>query len=447
MANKTSALIRIPAGLSAAAIESLGVPGSVTEGLLSLANRGIEYGTGHKNVLPEKVGIPQGRNKYGLNIPGISLPNIQDIRKHITEPLAEATVGKEALRPEGAIEEILQSTARTLPFAGPLKTGAQAVGTIGRSLAGSTAIKGAEAVGAPLPIQLLAGIGGERGFSKLSNWLTKSKVPVQNLSMIADREKNALYAKEGELGSKIVTPATPYKKNLEKVLNDVNKHNPDTRFSTSDLKEIDNKVGSYLNDFTGKGISADKLIDRRTELNSLIAQSRGREKEIYQFIKKGMNETIDELKPQHGEWKNALEGADAIHQAQNFKQTLIDSVEVFPKLGKVLTNPLAGAAAIAFPSLYFTGDPVKALATFGASYASGRTLGKGLDVLPFLSGEAPRRVLAEATSQVLNRNLPAAAQSYLKLNKMADDYDKKNQSTKVRRDKDRKQATQHLIRL
>lgn len=448
VADTPSYLKRIPVGLAGAAVEGLGVPGSALEALLSAGNYGIEAATGKKNVLPTRIGIPGGRNeKLGIQLPNLFLPTIEEIRRGVVEPVAQATVGKESLQPQGTLEEIGQMIARGAPLTLATLGTSTPLQALGQSAASATAMKTAEKLGAPIPIQILAGIGGDRGFTKLSNWMNKSKIPVQNLASLADQEKNALYAKEGQLGSKIVTKADTYKNNLEKVSHDINKLNPNTRLSTGDLKEIDSKVNSLLNDFTGKGITADKLIDRRAELNDIITNTRGHEKELYQLIKKGLNESVAELKPKHADWSKALEGADAIHQAQNFKQTLIDAVDAFPKLGKVLTSPLAGAAAIAFPSLYFTGDPLKALATFGGAYGAGKTLGKGLDVLPFLSGEAPRRVLAEATSQVLNRNLPAAARSYSKLNKMADDYEQKQERTRIRREKEKKKATQHLIPL
>jgi hypothetical protein len=396
-------LQRLPAMATKAAIGGLG---SATESLLGLGN----LLTG--NRLPSRL----------------PLANLQEGGE-----IAESIFGKGSTQPgEWLIggkfpEQVLSKTLENLPLT--LATGGSNIPlALARDIAGTVAQTGAEKLGLPASVQLFAGIAGERGFNKaLEKW--GSKIPPKYLGELAQEAKSEFYSQVEKTGEKIKTDASKYQSKLNEVAEQVSK---DTRLSAEDRKKLYRDITQYESDFNKGNISAKDLFNRRTELNDIIANSRGREKFYYQGIKRSLVDELgkqSKLNPKFGKY---LSDADAIHDAQNFGNTFKEALRENSILKKVLKNPIAYAAGTLGGSLYLK-DPTLILGSALATEAGMRGLRKGTEVYGFLRHEAPRRILQEATDNILKRNIPAAARSYNKLNQLADKYEKQTKSIENKR--------------
>lgn len=403
---------RVPAQGAASLIEGLGVPGSILELIGSLPQKAAGAITGRPEVF-EKL-AQQAQQPYHL-------PTVEDIQKEVTQPI----FGNELLKPTNPFERGLRSFGRSVPIA-LATSGASIPVTLGRTAAGTLFQQGAEELGLPAPVQFFAGIAGEKGFDKVLSRAFKQGVPKQTLAKLADDAKKEFYNKEQQLGSKIKLQAEPFKKGLTDIEAQVAK---DTRLSEIERKQLLRDIDQYRSDFVQEKIPASALSTRRKELNYNIANSEGPAKNYYEALAIPARSVIENEGKSHAQWYKDLKAGDAIHEAQNFKNTFIQGLTDYPKIQKVLTNPLAYGAATFGPSLFWTRDPLTSLGyatgvTAGA-YAVGKPISKGLDLWGFIREGQPRELLFKASQEMIDRNYPAALRTYAKLNSKADEFQKK----------------------
>lgn len=404
---------RIPSQIAASALEGLlGGLGSATEGVLGLANTGIN--------------AVRGKNAQGNILPSrLPLLNLEEAR-NVTQDI----FGKENLQAGSFPEEILQSVGRNL--IPTIATGGSNIPlALGRDVAGTAVQKGLEKIGAPKILQIFGGIAGEKGLNKVLQKVGKSKAP-QYLSEMAQEAKSNFYNQVEKTGEKVVTDAKNYKNKLQDIGEQISK---DTRLTLEGKKKLYRDINQYQGDFNKGKITGKDLFDRRTQLNEIIGNSSGREKFYYQGIK---NSLVDELGKQsnlHPKFGKYLSDADAIHSAQNFGSVFKDALVEYPAIKKQLSNPYAYGAATLGTKLFLSKDPVSALTTAAIGTGAVKTAQKATQILGFLREEAPRKILLEASENVIKRNFPAAARSYNKLNQLADKYEKGQKKSEGKQNK------------
>jgi hypothetical protein len=418
---------RLPAQAIGSALEGLlGGLGSTTEGALGLANTGINFfredAPDRQNILPDRL----------------PLINTEEVRQHITGPL----LGQENLQPGSFPEEVLQAVARNLPVTA-LTGGSNLPLALAKDVAGSTAQIGAKKLGLPAPLQIFAGIAGEKGFTKTLERAGKSIAP-KYLGEMAREAKNSFYNRAEELGGSIKSKAINYKNELEKIAGDVSNNRAISRV---DRKEFVANIDSFLADMNKGHLTGKELIDTRTQLNNIISKSK--DKDIinaYKAIRKPLVADIKQQQKLHTKWGKALESADDLHAAENFGSVFSDALTDHPKIQKALSNPLAYSLASLGPSFYFSRDPLSSIAAGAASAVGAKGIKKASQAAGFLSKEAPRQVLLEASKNVIDRNIPAALRSYSKLNSMADKYTKQENASDNAMQKIIDQSRVNLVR-
>ena len=425
---------RLPAQLIARPLEGLGQGASAANALLGLGNRGIESLTGYKDVLPSRLSVNM---IPGLgNLPNIPLPTTEDIQKYVTQP----AFGKENLQSETFPERAYERFGRALPAT------ALAAATGGISLlssaAGSVAGQAAQDIGAPWPIQVVADIFGSKGYDKLLQKLGSSKIPINTLAILAEEAKGKFYATERELGSKITLNAEPIEEGLIKTLNKVKK---DTTLSELERNKLIRDIDEYGSDIINGNTTASQLFERRKELNNIIPRESGTTKNYYEAIRKPISAVMESQKTTNPEWYKAYKSGDNIHQAMNFSNNFIEGLKDYPKIAKTLKNPLAYGVASLGPAAYFTKDPLTLLATSGAVTGGASAIKKGSEIFGFLShGSEPRKLLMQASEEMLKRNYPAAARTYAALNGQAEKYEAMQKKIKANKESKLKKATAHL---
>jgi hypothetical protein len=393
---------RLPAQLLATPLEGiLGGLGSATEGVLGLANTGINYlrGEGAQgNILPERL-------------PFLNLQEARNVTNDI--------FGKENLTPGSFPEEVLQSVGRNLPLT--IATGGSNIPlSIARDVIGSTAQTATEKLGLPKAVQFLSGIGAEKGFRKVLEKAGKSKAP-KYLAEMSSEAKNKFYENAKEAGDKFKYKSHDLEKKLESI---GDKILSDKSINQADKTKFVDDISSYITDFKN-GISGRQVIDERTTLNKIISKTKDPDlKNYYMSIRKPIIEEIKKIESKYPNFGKNLKDADALHDAENFGSLFKDSLMEYPVIKKQLSNPLAYGLATIGPKLFFSTDPLSTIGIALGGAGLAKVTQKATEFLGFIRKEAPRKLLLEASENVMKRNFPAAARSYNKLNQLADKYQK-----------------------
>ncbi len=416
---------RLPAQAAASALEGLlGGLGSATEGVLGLANTGINAlrGNGTKgNILPERL----------------PLLNLQEAR-NVTQDI----FGKENLIPGSFPEKVLQSVGRNL--IPTIATGGSNLPlSLARDVAGSTAQLGAEELGLPKVVQFLAGIGGEKGFRKLLEKTGKSGAP-KYLAEKASEAKNKFYENAKEAGDKFKYKSPSLEKQLEfigdKILSDKS-------IGKEDKTKFVEDISSYINDFKN-GISGRQFIDERTALNKIISKTKDPDlKKYYMAIRKPIIEEGKKIESKYPSFGKNLKDADAIHDAENFGSIFKDALTEYPAIKKQLSNPLAYGLASLGTKFFLSKNPLSSLGAAAAGVATAKSAKKATEFLGFMRKETPRKILLEASENVIKRNYSAAARSYNKLNQLADKYEKDQSKTQKNQQKKIDKSRSGLIKV
>lgn len=429
MVEKPSLAKRVPSGILGSLVEGLGAPASFAQDVLGLGNKAIKNVTGYENVLPERLSfnIP-GTGPLGNYLPKITPPTSQEIRKGFVEPIAQATVGKEALEPGSFPEEIAHSVARGLPTAaltGGLSTVPAAAATIGKDIISSTAMKTAEKFGAPWWGQAIVGLGAAKGADKFINKITKSNLNPQSLMQLAQESKTDFYNTAKGIGSKVKLPAQRLTDRFNHLQETIRK---DRSLSDIDRKSLVDSINEFSSDIKGNSLTPDALIARRAQINANVGKTSREAKSYWQALGKDIREEIDTAKRASPEFGKALNAADSIHNAQHFGDFFDRKLEELPYIGKVLKNPLAHAAASIGTSLLFGRDAASAVlhGAFGTAAAAG--LKKSYKLAGFLGAQEPQKLLLRASAQMLEGSYKDAARTYARLDKEADKYSKQRES-------------------
>ena len=137
-----------------------------------------------------------------------------------------------------------------------------------------------------------------------------------------------------------------------------------------------------------------------------------------------MFEAAEDIGKKNPEWFKAWKDADAIHKALNYKTYLTDVLDEYPRLEKIVTNPLA-QAAVGLGAGGFMGGLLGG-ATGLATTAVAR---KGTQLYGFLGNKTTEKLLGQALKATVERNIPTLNRIYTQLNKTADKYQQENPSS------------------
>ncbi len=159
---------------------------------------------------------------------------------------------------------------------------------------------------------------------------------------------------------------------------------------------------------------------------------------------------VDELGKQsnlHPKFGKYLADADAIHDAENFGSIFKDALTEYPALKKQLSNPLAYGLASLGTKFFLSKDPLSSLGTALAGTAVAKSAIKGSQFMGFVRKEAPRKLLLEASENVIKRNFPAAARSYNKLNQLANKYESDQSKTQSQQQNKIDKSRSNLVKV
>jgi hypothetical protein len=382
------------------------------------------------------VGLPGNIENLGINVgKAISgnkeevrpiLPTSQELeRKRIGKYTQEGDYDEEYFKPQNVGEEILDLTASSLPIA--LGLGSGSVGQIiGRDLAASTVMKGAEKAGFEDPIsQTIAGIAGGSGFNKAFGKFFKEGGNIATLASKAQEAQKKLYDTERQLGKSINVPARSYQNKLIGLSDKIRKT---AELEKGEKTELLDKIKTFLSDTTKDKVNASQLFDRKKELNALWPKPHSKVYGKYLGqLQKNLFEELDSIGAHHPEWAKAWKTGDRITSALNYKSSLREIIESYPLAEKAIKSPIA-ASVIGL----LTGGPIKAAKGFALGTAGYPAILKSERVVAFLKAPETREILGEVINESLDRNIPAFTKALHKLDKEADSFDTKNPSKRFK---------------
>lgn len=350
---------------------------------------------------------------------GTPLESVQ-LRPPTTEQV-QNYFGKEEIAPQGTLEDIIGTTLGNLPVTLALG-GGPVWAKIASDVAGTTAMKGAAALGGTDPLsQLAAGLAGGSGFNRLKNYFTKGGSP-ESLINVAKEAEQKYWSKADDLGANITQKAPGYRSKLQKLYDEVK---DSSALSVEQKNDLAHKIKLYEKDVSKDTINAKKLSERVKEINEVWPQAVGKSKNAYrkylERIQKEMFTVGDEIGKTHPEWHKNWDDARKVGKALNFQPISLALFDEYPILQKSLKNPLGQLALGLGGGAYAAG----ALGAGGGA-AITRLARKGTQVAGFLQNETVAKLMSRAVQQNLNRQIPELARTYAKIDKLADEYEKEN---------------------
>lgn len=369
-----------------------GLPGDIVSGIRGLANYGIEKITGN----PETIS----------NIP---LPTSEDIRKNITKPLT----GK-YLEPQGSGEEfydqiIGDAASLLVPFKTKLPFGKAIGGALARSAAGNTAQWAAEKV-TDSPI---VGVGAKIGAMALAGTYGGRK-ELGNLKTQSYKDAYSKIPKNTKFDFK------PERQKLEKLATNLSKGDrPDKKFILDRLNSIEN-----ITDGVGKG-SIEDAINLKQDWNkylsdpSLSKSSRDSLKQAVGIVNDGIKRYGSKNPAFFKPYQVAEELTGAL-QSTNYVQKVLSK---HPALRDNISNPLLQKFLWggAFYGASHAGIP--ALAGVGATALAARESAKIYQLLS--RSPIAQRYYKDMIEATLRNDSKAIGRSLSKLDKAANDFEKK----------------------
>ena len=349
-------------------------------------------------------------------------PSVQEQVRSDVEKSQKLPEG--SLEPKGFLEKTINKTASSLPLVlGSGGTSLPAI--IGSDLSSSAGMTAAEEFGAGPVGQVIGGLIGGKLFNKAhAKWGQGKHIP--KLKELAETSKKEFYDTEAKLGAKINAPSKKY---LEGLKNLAAKIEDNTALALGEKQELINKLGQYEIDAAKGTVNAAKLVQREKELNALWPQIQGPKNRVYrEFVGQTRNlieDTGKAIGKKHPKWLNSWQSAKDIVKAQNFKSELGELIEDYPKIAKLVANPLVkGLFGVGAGGVLggVGGAAVGALGGLGVNKAE-RLWG-------FYRQPAGAKLLEEAVKNIWSRNIPALEKTLLKLNQEAKHYEKKHPEEK-----------------
>lgn len=319
---------------------------------------------------------------------------------------------------QGFVEEVADKVITGLPFLGLTSGGALGKALI-QDIGGSAASTAVERSGGGPVAQILASVAGGAGANRIRNYLKKGG-EIKNLPKIAKEAAEISYKKADDLGSKITVEAKKYKNDL---LNLHERVEDTTKLAPEERKELLGKLHKWASDAGTNLIKADKIVERKRDINSLFKNSQGKSKEYRNYLdeaQKIMFTKADQIGANHPEWYKSWKTGDDIYKAINYKPEFLRFVEDYPAVKKYIDNPIA--------QVLISGGTALKLGT-GKFGALGVGLAvpvakKAVQIGAFALSKSPevRNVLKKAMQATVERNSKQAAREYARLSKATDKF-------------------------
>lgn len=428
----------------------LGIPGSVSEGILGLANAGISKLTGKPGPLPEKVNLTPilggpvvAAAHYGSKLlgkespfPEINLPNSEDVKENFTKKVTRNLLEPQSPKEE-TYDEVISDAAPILlsSLLGGAKTaydvGKAGLRATGISAAGNTAKWAAETItGSPLIGQgvkvgtmIVAGTaGGRKELNKIKD--AKYKTAFENLPPYATFNFSNALKKIKQIGkqySKGDNPDKSFIADRVKAFEDlIEKSVPSSSRSTGILDQYGKPITKSVAGKIGGKANIRDATDIVKGWNQHLSDTKIPEvaKNALTRLVGAANEGIDKYgktNPKFWEdWKIAKE----LHGAMvgtNYIQNIINKS---PLLQDTIKNPvvkhlLYGGIA---KGIYNTSVPK--VAAGASAVVAAKNISKTAQLL--LKSPYAQKAYGEWLLAGFKDNIPAMAKSAAKLNYYAD---------------------------
>jgi len=336
-------------------------------------------------------------------------------------------------KPEGFAQETLDLSAQNLPLT--LLLGG---GTIGQKILhdvlGSIGMKAAEKAGFGAAGQIAGALaapgafskvapklaqGAKRaGFNKAAQFLERESTR-PGLYAAIDKQEQNLFTKADELGSKITGPSHNYARKLEELKEEIGNT---TKITESNKNDLISKFNLWISDIAGDRVNANKITERIKDINALHNEPLSDNYRRYlDRAQKIMFDEGDKLGKNHPLWHKAWSSAREITKAKNYQFSVRDMLEDYPMIGKHLKSKLAW-------------ESLGAGIGYGLGGKLGGVAGIGLAQVPknierlygFYSYPAAQKTLYKVFKSAIDENKDQFLKSIVKLNKVADDYEKEN---------------------
>lgn len=383
-----------------------------------LANTAKQVGTGVlgsvgstvQSVLDIDKGIENYRKDTNEESTKSPIPTVENVRKYF---------GVE--EPEGFLQDTLDFATKTLPIT-VLLGGSNILGAIGSDLVSSAAASATKHIGGGPLAQAAAGFLTGVGLNKAKNLITKTQDPESLIGLAKTAEKKHWTSSE-KLGNKINKKVPEYKKGLEKIRTHIE---DTTSLKEAQKSELLSKIDKYVGDVPFDIVNAGKLTSRIKEINSVIGEKAPKVyKTFLERIQSDMFKTAEKIGKKNKRWFKDWSKAREITQALHYQSAVGDLIDEYPKLAKVLSNPLA-KSLITGSTGALTGGAIGGLpgVVVGAGLASAGTaaIKKAEQIAGFLKKESTHSLLRHAFKNTAKRNVPEIAKSWLRVNKEAEKY-------------------------
>jgi hypothetical protein len=419
----------------------LGLPGTAYN-LVRSGTGGVASLLGQENPLPE--------NKY--------VPTSGDLIEGV-QNIAKSVLPESHLKPKGFKEKVIKESGSLLPTTiGTIALGGIPLAAIGRNVASSVgAVLGEDAAGDFGKV--VGGLVGNYGFNKFYNWFNKNILKgadPKTLDSIAKETQQQLYERERQLGKGVIENVPTYQQDLLSLEKELE---GSLAFKdAAQQKDLINRVKTYLSEANDGNVDISKLIERKKEINGILAQTQGPQYKQYRTflerIQKAMFDAADRIGITNPEWEKSWRAADNITKALNYGKHLTETLEKAPSLMAKLTSPLAtlaigasGGGAFGGPLGGIIGGAVAggvSLVGHGLKYAAKQGLTKAKQLYGFMKTPETRALLGKAFSYTLEDNIPSLANTYTQINKRAKSYAKKHP---VKEETAKKKSSGSIVRM
>lgn len=415
----------------------LGLPGDIVSGVSNLANAGISAVTGQPGPIPERASlnypmfgalgeaVDVGARLLGQEspIPRVNLPTSQDIKENVTQRLTGEKLEPQTSGEQAYDEIISDATALLLPTSGKVP----GFKSIGRALGISSVGNLAKWATEDITDSPLLGTGVKMGAMVLAGTAGGRKA--------LETQKNVSYKQAYEsIPEKATIPLNQTKRDIDKF----KRH----------LKKSDNKAVNFIKDridaleelIEDEGLkpSVKSVIDLKQGWNSHFSEATPKERSALGKIVNILKDDITKYgKTNPGfytpyqvgeELTGALRGSDYLKEFLSKNKRLQESIKD-PFLKKFLTGVGVSAGAAASYALGIKGTAL-AGAALGAAGSAGQQISKTVQL--FAKSLHARSYYKELVQNALAGNVSAAARDLARLNKVTQDFAKKNPDSKKR---------------
>jgi hypothetical protein len=324
------------------------------------------------------------------------------------------------------LDEAVEKTIHNLPLTVALGSGTLGTKVL-RDFASSAAMTGTKALGGGPVAQIVSSLAINPAIDKVSGLFSK-KINPNSLTSIADQTQKKYGLERDNLGAKINYPAESYRNNLDKLYNKII---DDVSVPSTEKKELLGAISKFDQDAISGKINANKLIERKEQINTLYPEMFNKSKSYQKYLKQlkgNLEETRNAIGITHPRWFEASKIVDDITKANNYQFVITELLDQYPQLKKYTTQPIIQSLIYGGGGTSI-GGAVGGIPGAAAGFFAGKGLQKGLEksqqIYGFLKYPHAQEVLGKVIKASLDNNIPVFTKSLAKLDRLAIEYEKK----------------------